>query len=285
MGKAVIVLTSVSAMRSWSSERRNSDHEIGLVPTMGYLHAGHLSLVKRAREANAGVVASIFVNPTQFGPNEDLARYPRDFEGDFQKLESSGVDALFYPEPSELYPGEFQTFVEVQKVSVPLCGAFRPGHFRGVATVVLKLFNIVAPTRAYFGQKDYQQLQVIRTMVRDLNVDVEVIGCQTVREADGLAMSSRNSYLNQSQRQQAVCLYDSMRGAKHMFDGGECSPSVLLAHIERRIEQEPDTKIEYVKIVDSLTLREVDKVRADCLIALAVNVGATRLIDNMMLGA
>ncbi len=280
----MIVLSTVSEMRAWSSHLAADKIESGFVPTMGYLHKGHVSLVARAKAENARVVASIFVNPTQFGPNEDLARYPRDFNGDCQKLESAGLDALFYPKPDELYQVHFQTFVEVTDLSAPLCGAFRPGHFSGVATVVLKLFNIVSPSRAYFGNKDFQQLQVVKAMVRDLNVSVEVIGCPTVREPDGLAMSSRNSYLNQSQRGQAVCLYDSMRTAKQLFDQGETSAKTLLAALEDRITQEPDATIEYAKIIDSDTLLDVNEATPRCVIALAVRVGATRLIDNMSLG-
>ncbi len=281
----MIVLSTISAMRSWSHDLTAGKIETGFVPTMGYLHDGHISLVERARAENSAVVASIFVNPTQFGPNEDLTRYPRDFDGDFQKLESAGVDALFYPDPAELYQNHFQTYVDVKDISSPLCGAFRPGHFRGVATVVLKLFNIIAPTRAYFGNKDYQQLRVIKTMVRDLNVDVEVIGCPTVREPDGLAMSSRNSYLNQYERSQAVCLYNSMVAAKQLFDGGETSARTLLATVENRINQQPDAKIEYARLVDSTTLADVEDANPRCVFALAVRIGATRLIDNMSLGA
>ena len=281
----MIVLSTILEMRSWSKDHTAGKIETGFVPTMGYLHDGHISLVKRAKGENSGVVASIFVNPTQFGPNEDLTRYPRDFDGDFQKLQSAGVDALFYPDPAELYPDYFQTFVEVKDISGPLCGAFRPGHFRGVATVVLKLFNIIAPTRAYFGNKDFQQLQVIKTMVRDLNVDVEVIGCPTVREADGLAMSSRNSYLNESGRCQAVCLYNSMVAAKRQFDRGETSARTLLATVENVINQQPDATIEYARLVDSTTLMDVDEAHPGCVFALAVRIGPTRLIDNMSLGA
>ena len=280
----MIVLSTVSDMRYWLHSQATESVDTGFVPTMGYLHDGHMSLVNRAKAENALVIASIFVNPTQFGPNEDLTRYPADFDGDFRKLESAGVDALFHPEHSELYQEGFQTFVEVMNLSVPLCGEFRPGHFRGVATVVLKLFNIIRPTRAYFGKKDFQQLQVIRTMVRDLDVDVKVIACPTVREPYGLAMSSRNSYLSQSGRKQATSLYDSMCLAKQLFEGGETSAQALLAAVEHLISRQPDACIEYARLVDSTSLEEVGKVTVNCTLALAVRIGSTRLIDNMSFG-
>lgn len=281
---SLIIITTIHEMRAWATEFRKQDIEIGFVPTMGYLHDGHLSLLERARSENGRVVASIFVNPAQFGPNEDLARYPRDFEGDRLKLESRGVDVLFFPESSQLYGPGYQTYVNVDWVSIPLCGSNRPGHFKGVATVVLKLFNIVTPARAYFGLKDFQQLQVIKTMVRDLDVNVEVIGCPIMRESDGLAMSSRNSYLNSSERNQAIALYESMVLARRMFDSGERSAEAILESIRSRITQEPDAHIDYVSIVDPHTLLEVDKVEEGSLVALAVRIGKTRLIDNMALG-
>ena len=280
----MIVLSTVSEMRYWANSQAAGSIDTGFVPTMGYLHEGHMSLVSRAKAENTLVVASIFVNPTQFGPNEDLTRYPSDFDGDCIKLESAGVDALFYPDHNELYKESFQTFVEVMNLSVPLCGAFRPGHFRGVATVVLKLFNIITPTRAYFGKKDFQQLQVIRTMVRDLDVNVQVIACPTVREPDGLAMSSRNSYLSQSERRQATCLYDSMSLAKQLFDRGETSSKALLTAVVNLISRQPDARIEYARLVDSTSLEDVGTATVNCTLALAVRIGSTRLIDNMSLG-
>ncbi len=281
----MIILKTIDAVRAWNSGAREPGCGVGFVPTMGFLHEGHLSLMKRAKSENSYVVASIFVNPTQFGPNEDLTRYPKDFEGDCRKLESSGVDLLFYPDPQELYGEGFQTCVEVRDLQGPLCGASREGHFKGVATVVLKLLNIVCPSRAYFGQKDFQQLRVIQTMVRDLNVNVDVIGCPTVREPDGLAMSSRNSYLSESERKQAVCLYESMCLARQAYESGETLPTVLLAIIERRINQEPAAKIEYARLIDHGALNDVEVADHECLFALAVRIGSTRLIDNMTLGA
>lgn len=280
----MITISGIPEMKSLANEARSQNLAIGFVPTMGYLHDGHMSLVQRARSENDVVVASIFVNPTQFGPNEDLELYPRDMEGDRHKLQTAGVDALFLPESGQLYGPGYQTYVIVETVSLPLCGSSRPGHFRGVATVVLKLFNIVRPTRAYFGQKDFQQLQVIRRMVSDLNVDVSVIGCPTVREADGLAMSSRNSYLDVSERKQAVALNQSLLFAKTMFHSGETSSRIILDAVVDRISREPDARIDYARIVDSHTLSDVDQSDSASLVALAVRIGKTRLIDNMILG-
>lgn len=280
----MITISGIRDMKSWANEAQGQNLAIGFVPTMGYLHDGHMSLVQRARSENGLVVASIFVNPTQFGPNEDLELYPRDTEGDEQKLQAAGVDALFFPDSIQLYGPAYQTYVNVENVSLPLCGSSRPGHFKGVATIVLKLFNIIKPTRAYFGQKDFQQLQVIRRMVSDLNVDVSVIGCPTVRETDGLAMSSRNSYLHVSERKQAVVLNQSLLLAKSMFDAGEISSSSILEAVVNRISREPDARIDYVRIVDSETLSDVDQASSASLVALAVRIGKTRLIDNMILG-
>ncbi len=214
-------LTSLALMKHWSRSHQREGKTIGFVPTMGYLHEGHLSLMRRGRSENDLLVASIFVNPTQFGQNEDLDNYPRDPEADLAKCAQVGVDAMFMPAAGDIYGPDFQTFVEVENVARPLCGASRPGHFRGVATVVLKLFNVVSPTAAYFGQKDYQQLRVIKTMVRDLDLDVTVVPCPTVREDDGLAMSSRNSYLSPRERQQATCLYQALQTAQSLLDRGE----------------------------------------------------------------
>jgi len=251
---------------------------------MGYLHEGHMSLIHRARSQNNAVVTSIFVNPTQFGPREDLAAYPRDPEADSAKCRDAGVDALFMPEVQDIYPAGFQTYVEVEKVSGPLCGASRPGHFRGVATVVLKLFNIVRPTAAYFGSKDYQQLQVIKTMARDLNLDAEVVACPTVREADGLAMSSRNAYLTPDQRRQAVCLCEALQEAQELFNKGETTAEKYLQVMSKRIQREPDADVDYISLVHPETLEELEKVNGPALAAMAVRIGKTRLIDNMVLG-
>jgi len=278
------ILTSVARMKEWSRRCLSQGQTIGFVPTMGFLHEGHMSLIHRARSENSAVAASIFVNPTQFGPREDLASYPRDPESDSAKCRDAGVDALFMPEPEGIYPAGFQTYVEVEEVSGPLCGASRPGHFRGVATVVLKLFNIVSPTRAYFGSKDYQQLQVIKTMARDLNLDTEVVACPTVREADGLAMSSRNSYLTPDQRKQAICLYAALQEAQALFTKGETQAEKYLQVMSIRIKKEPGADVDYISLVHPETLEELKTVNGPALAALAVRVGKTRLIDNMVLG-
>jgi len=269
-------------MKTWSKERLAEGYSIGFVPTMGYLHDGHLSLIHAARNENAFVVASIFVNPTQFGPAEDLSTYPRDPESDSLKCRDAGVDALFMPGVDEIYGPNFQTYVNVERVSGLLCGASRPGHFRGVATVVLKLFNIVLPTAAYFGAKDYQQLQVIKTMVGDLDLDVRVVSCPTLREADGLAMSSRNSYLTPDQRKQAVCLYQALVSARELFERGETDAESMLGAMTERIAREPDTVPDYISLVDPETLEDLKVVDRCALAALAVRVGNTRLIDNML---
>jgi pantoate--beta-alanine ligase len=276
------IVRSVPAMKEWSRAQIAQGRAIGFVPTMGYLHEGHLSLVRRARLENQCVVASIFVNPTQFGRNEDLSTYPRDFESDSNKCSHAGVDALFVPEADDIYGPHFQTYVEVEKVSAPLCGSSRPGHFRGVATVVLKLFNIVCPTSAYFGAKDYQQFQVIRTMVRDLDLDVRVVGCPTVRESDGLAMSSRNSYLSSREREQAICLYHALQTAGELFATGERDARKYIEAMHGCISEEPDAKEDYISLVHPETLEDLKQVDDQCLAVLAVRVGKTRLIDNML---
>lgn len=276
------ILRSVAEMKQWSRIQRAQGRSIGFVPTMGYLHEGHLSLIRRARLDNQRVVASIFVNPTQFGRNEDLTTYPRDFESDSNKCSQSGVDALFVPEAHAMYGPHYQTYVEVERVSAPLCGRSRPGHFRGVATVVLKLFNIVGPTSAYFGSKDYQQLQVIRTMVKDLDVDVDIVACATVREQDGLAMSSRNSYLSPSERKQAICLYEALERAAKLFASGERDAALYVQAMRQRVSGEPDAQVDYVSLVDPETLDDLKLVDNQCLAIMAVRIGKTRLIDNML---
>ncbi len=258
--------------------------EVGFVPTMGYLHEGHLSLIRRARSENDVVVVSIFVNPTQFGPNEDFDRYPRDLRRDEELCKREGVDFIFYPSVEEMYPEGFSTFVEVEKLTENLCGKSRPGHFRGVATVVTKLLNIVHPTRAYFGEKDFQQLQVIKRLVRDLNIPVEIVGCPIVREEDGLAMSSRNVYLNKEERKSALSLYQGLRLAKELFERGERNPSVIRKKVKEFILSHPKTKIDYVEIVSPEDLKPVKEVKEGDVIALAVFVGKTRLIDNYVFG-
>lgn len=256
--------------------------DVGFVPTMGYLHEGHLALVRQARAENAHVAASIFVNPAQFGPNEDLARYPRDPERDLALLKAEGVDLVFMPPPEEIYPAGFDTWVETGKVSRPLEGKARPGHFRGVATVVCKLFNIVQPARAYFGQKDAQQLRVIQTMVRDLDLPLSVVPVPTVREPDGLALSSRNVYLSADERRQALSLSASLRLAEELIGAGERRATVVRGRMRRLIAANPAARIDYISIADSTTLEELRAIDRPALVSLAVRVGATRLIDNVV---
>ncbi len=277
------IITSVEEMNEWTRKCALNLKSVGLVPTMGYLHEGHLSLVRKAISENDRVVASIFVNPTQFGRNEDFSVYPRDPGGDYAKLQACGVDALFTPNAETMYGNGYETHVEVQQLSLPLCGQSRPGHFRGVATVVLKLFNIVEPTRAYFGCKDYQQLQVIKKMVRDLNVRTEVIGCPTVREADGLAMSSRNSYLSPSQRKQAVCIYEALRKAQELFITHETDVEKYIRVMAGAISIESGPIPEYIRLVDPDTLRDLSAVQGPALAILAIRIGQTRLIDNALI--
>lgn len=256
----------------------------GLMPTMGYLHAGHLSLVKRAKAENDRVAVSIFVNPTQFGPNEDLAAYPRDLDRDLRLLESLDVDLVFNPTPDVMYPSNFQTYVTVEEVTQHLEGAARPDHFRGVATVVAKLFNIVDAERAYFGQKDAQQVIVIKRMVKDLDLPIQIVVCPTMRERDGLAMSSRNTYLDDEQRQAAPVLYRALCAAKDAFDQGERDGYTLRAIMHRIIEAEPQAKLDYVSAADATTLQEtstIDESRG-LLLSMAVRVGKPRLIDNFL---
>lgn len=275
------VLHTVAQVRAARAKLGN----LGLVPTMGYLHEGHLSLVRRAKTECAAVAATIFVNPTQFGPNEDLARYPRDLPRDLGLLEAAGVDVVFTPDPTEVYPPGFDTAVEVRGVTDVLEGAVRPGHFAGVATVVAKLFNIVQPTRAYFGQKDAQQSVVIRKLVRDLNLPVEVIIAPTVREADGLALSSRNSYLTPEQRAAAPAIYRALSAAQARFATGERDAEVLREAIRTVIAAEPQMTIDYISLADAETLRELTTVESRALASMAVRLGSTRLIDNLLLGA
>jgi len=279
----MIVIESISDMRQWSERQRRGRQRIVLVPTMGFLHEGHLCLVRAARLRGDLVVASIFVNPAQFGPGEDFATYPRDFERDRRMLEDEGVDVLFHPAVQQFYPAGAQTFVVVEKLSLPLCGSVRPGHFRGVATVVAKLFNIVRPHVAIFGEKDYQQLQVIRRMVRDLGMDVEVVGHPIVREPDGLAMSSRNVYLTSAERQAALCLSRALCKAERLVRRGEIAAAAIVARVLADLTTEPLATVEYVKLCDAETLNEVDAVREPALLALAVRIGKARLIDNRVL--
>lgn len=255
---------------------------VGLVPTMGYLHDGHLSLVRRSVTENHATAVSIFVNPTQFGPNEDLSRYPRDLKRDLELLEPLGVDLVFTPEPEAMYHRNHSTWVEEVNLARGLCGASRPGHFRGVCTVVLKLFNIVKPNRAYFGEKDYQQLKVIQRMVRDLNLDVQVVGCPIVREEDGLAMSSRNVYLSPEERSLALCLSRAVNRAQAEASRGVSDPASIVEAALSEIPDHPSITVDYIKLVDCDTLEELETLNSSGRILLAVRVGSTRLIDNGM---
>ncbi|MDD5591469.1 MAG: pantoate--beta-alanine ligase [Dehalococcoidales bacterium] len=274
------VVEKIAGMRHL---RRQLAEPVGFVPTMGYLHDGHLSLVRAARAESRSVVVSIFVNPTQFGPQEDLASYPRDTERDLTLLTKEAVDAVFMPSAAEMYPGRFGVYVDGGKTAGRLEGACRPGHFRGVATVVAKLFNIVRPTRAYFGQKDAQQVAVIKKMVADLNMDLEVVALPTVREPDGLAMSSRNVYLNPAERRAALTLYRSLCLAQRLWREGETDAGLLRRKMVALIEKEPLASIDYVSIAGAETLDELDEVKPPVLVSLAVRIGGTRLIDNIVL--
>jgi pantoate--beta-alanine ligase len=256
---------------------------MGFVPTMGYLHEGHVSLVKRAREENASVVASIFVNPTQFGPSEDFEDYPRDTQRDLTMLEEAGTDVVFMPTVAEMYPEGFSSWVEVGKLTERLEGAFRPTHFRGVTTVCTKLFNIVEPTRAYFGQKDAQQALVIKKMVADLDMNLEIIVCPTIREPDGLAMSSRHTYLNQEQRRAAMSLNQALKLAEELWSQGERDAEHLRQVVTDHIRQQPMAEIEYVSIADTETLEELETVTTSALLSLVARFGKTRLLDNTIL--
>lgn len=256
---------------------------IGFVPTMGALHEGHLSLVRRARQDNNITVVSIFVNPIQFGPSEDYAKYPRDIEEDIKKLQKENIDILFLPDVSGMYPEDFLTYIDVEKISTKLCGAFRPGHFRGVATVVMKLFNIVKPTSAYFGQKDFQQTVVIKQMVKDLDLDIDIIICPTVREPDGLAMSSRNVYLDAEQRKAAIIIYKTLLEASNLIKSGIIDGRQIQKIMQEKILKEPAvTKIDYIGVYDPITLEEIYDIKKDVLLAVAILIGSTRLIDNMI---
>jgi len=270
-------------MQSFSELLRKQGKAIGLVPTMGFLHEGHLSLVRDARQACDIVVVSIFVNPTQFGPNEDLSRYPRDIEGDRKKCGSSGVDILFMPEAKEMYPEEPTVFVTVEGTSDILEGAIRPGHFRGVATVVAKLLHIVKPNKAFLGQKDFQQCVVIKRMVKGLNMDVDIIVRPTVRETDGLAMSSRNSYLNADERQAATVLYRALFAARDLYTAGAKEPEKLKQKMRAVILAEQGVGIDYIEVADPETLAPLDTARGNMILLVAARLGKTRLIDNLLI--
>ena len=266
------------AVKEWKREGKS----VGFVPTMGYLHEGHKSLIDAARRENDKVVVSIFVNPMQFGPTEDLDSYPRDLNRDAKLCEDAGVDIIFHPEADEMYADGFCSYVDMNGLTTELCGKTRPIHFRGVQTVVLKLFHIVTPDRAYFGQKDAQQLAVIRRMVRDLNFDIEIVGCPIVREADGLAMSSRNTYLNEEERKAALVLSQAVRLGEELVEAGEKNAAVIKEKMIAHIEAEPLAKIDYVEIVDAQSLEPVSEIQGEILAAMAVYIGKTRLIDNFI---
>ncbi len=271
-------------MRAWSDRVRRSGKRIVMVPTMGFLHDGHLSLVRAGRQHGDCLVASIFANPTQFAPSEDFDSYPRDLERDVRLLAAEGVDLLFNPTAADMYPRGYQTYVDVEEVSRPLCGAHRPGHFRGVATVVLKLFNIVRPHVALFGLKDYQQVQVIRRMLLDLNLDVEIVACPTVREPDGVAMSSRNRYLGAAERAAAACLERALSKAQTLVRGGETRAANVRDAVVAEIRRQPLARIEYADLCDPDDLEPVSEIRGPTLLALCAWVGKARLIDNRILG-
>lgn len=271
-------------MQAFSESIRTSGKRVSFVPTMGFLHQGHLSLMEEGRRRGDCLVTSIYVNPTQFGPSEDLAKYPRDFDMDHALCEKVGVDVIFYPSNEEMYPDNYQTYVNVESVTDNLCGRSRPGHFRGVATVCAKLFNMVKPHIAVFGKKDFQQLVVIKRMVADLNMDLEILGLSTFRENDGLAMSSRNIYLKPEERLSALSLSRSLLRAKQMYEGGERDTGAIIAEVRKMIEAQPHTKIDYVQICDTTTMKDIANIERESVLALAVRVGAARLIDNHVFG-
>jgi pantoate--beta-alanine ligase len=277
------VITTVQKMHEKSDALRATGRMIALVPTMGFLHEGHLELMRVGKHHADELIISIFVNPTQFGPGEDLDQYPRDTEGDLRKARDVGVDTVFMPSIEEMYPDHFQTRVQVEDLPLHLCGLSRPGHFDGVATVVAKLFNITKPHLAVFGQKDYQQLAIISRMVMDLNMDIQILGVPTVREPDGLAMSSRNSYLSPEERTSARCLKKSMDLAQILFQGGEKRAETIIDAVRSLILSHPFADIDYIALCDPVTLDDLDSLEEETLLALAVRVGKTRLIDNCLL--
>lgn len=276
------VESTIAAVRTQIKEWKKEGLSIGFVPTMGYLHEGHASLIEAARAQNDRVVVSIFVNPMQFGPAEDLDNYPRDMDKDTALCESLSVDMIFNPTPKEMYHADFSSYVDMNVLTQELCGLSRPVHFRGVCTVVTKLFHIVCPDRAYFGQKDAQQLAIIRHMVDDLNMDIEIVGCPIVRESDGLAKSSRNTYLSKEERKAAVILSKSIRLGKRMVKEGETDAKKVVEAMKQKISSEPLARIDYVKAVDGHTMQQISRVRKPMLVAIAVYIGKARLLDNFI---
>lgn len=276
-------ITSIKEMQTFSNRARGKGKKIALVPTMGFLHQGHLSLMEVGRRQADLLVVSIFVNPTQFGVGEDYEDYPRDMEKDQQLAEETGVDVIFAPPVAEMYPSTYQTYVNVEEVTKNLCGISRPTHFRGVTTVVCKLFNIVKPHVAIFGEKDFQQLVAIRQMVSDLNFDMEIMGMPIYREEDGLAMSSRNRYLTPDERKAALCLFHSLKRAKELFERGERNAEEIIRQVKNIIEAEELAWVDYVKICDTKTLSDIEQIDQEAVLALAVKIGKVRLIDNIVL--
>ncbi len=276
------VAETIESNRSLVKTARSGGKKIGLVPTMGALHVGHISLIEAAVEKCDFVVVSIFVNPTQFVPGEDFEKYPRPLEADLEICKKAGVDAIFVPTPEQMYPAENITWVSVEKLTESLCGQFRPGHFRGVTTVCTKLFNIVAPDIAYFGQKDAQQAIVIRRMAADLNMPLEIVICPTVREPDGLAISSRNKYLTGCQKKDAANIYKSLQKCRQMIDAGVTETTEIITEMSKILQQVPSIEIEYISIVDTETLRNIDRIAGKALAAIAVKIGPARLIDNIL---
>lgn len=276
------IIKTIKQMQSLSRTLRAQAKTIGFVPTMGALHEGHLSLVRRSKKENNATIISIFVNPAQFGPKEDFKKYPRDLKGDFKKLSGLKVDAVFIPYNKEIYPDGFSSSINVGHIGEILCGASRHGHFNGVATVVAKLFNIVMPCRAYFGQKDFQQTVIIKKLVNDLNFDTDVVVCPTVREADGLAMSSRNSYLNNKQRKSSAILHRALKYGEGLIRKGMDKRETVRKEIQTLIKSEPLAEIEYIEIVNPESLEKTKKIKKPSVICLAVKIGSTRLIDNII---
>ena len=280
---SITIAKTVDEVRKTVAQWRKNGETVGLVPTMGYLHAGHQSLIKKSVEQNDHTVVSVFVNPIQFGPNEDLEAYPRDLERDAELCENTGAELIFNPEPSEMYKDGFVSFVDMNGLTNHLCGLSRPVHFRGVCTVCTKLFNIVCPDRAYFGQKDAQQLAVIKRMVKDLNMPLEIVGCPIVREEDGLAMSSRNTYMNAEERKAALILSKSIKLGQQLIEDGERDAEVVRTKMTELLQSEPMADVEYVNVVNNLTMEDIDKIEGDILVAIAVKINnKVRLIDNFI---
>ena len=277
------IIQTVREMQRWSEDQRLERKTVAFVPTMGFLHEGHLSLVREAKNRGDVVVVSIFVNPMQFNQASDFDKYPRNEDQDERALEALGTDVLFMPPPAEIYPDGYQSAVEVEKVSQPLCGAFRPGHFRGVATVVAKLFNMVKPHCALFGEKDFQQCVVIKRMVQDLNFDIDIVTLPTVREDDGLAMSSRNARLSTAERETSLCVSSALTAAQELVSGGQSSSAVILQAVQQILTQNAEVRVEYASLCHPETLEEVEQISGPTLLAIAVWVGEVRLIDNCVL--